>query len=45
MSGFDIDDGVVWERDRCEAFPVESYAVLIESKVKGDKAVLLPMLG
>ena len=45
LPGFDIDDGVVWERDRCEAFPVESYAVLIESKVKVDKAVLLLLLG
>ena len=45
MSGFDIDDGVVWERDRCEAFSIESDTMIIESKVKVDKAVLLLMLG
>ncbi len=32
----------VWEPD---AFPIKSHDVLIESKVKVDKAVLLPMLG
>ena len=45
LPGVNTGDGIVWEWDRCEAFPIESYAVLIESKVKVDKAVLLPMLG
>ena len=45
LASVDTGDGVVWERDRCEAFPIESDTMFIESKVKIVKAVLLPMLG
>ena len=45
LPGANTGDGIVWERDRCEAFPIESDTMFIEIKVQVVKAVLLPMLG
>ena len=35
LPGFDIDDGVVWERDRCKAFSIESDTMIIRRQSQG----------